>query len=141
VLSFAPSGSNPFRPNSHSKCSPRRTGAAVLDAARDGEPVFAVITAVTLPPVNPSKSKPVKVSKSKRVSGASRPPRLRIAAYGRVIGRDHKTKAEQPLTARTRPIATGGMCYAQRMDLQAAIAGKITWEEYDRKWGARSLSP
>ncbi len=35
-----------------------------------------------------------------------------------------------------RPLATGGMCYAQRMDLQAAIAGKITWAEYKRKWGA-----
>ena len=49
-------------------------------------------------------------------------------------------EAEQPLTAPVRPVVTGGMCYAQRMDLQAAIAGKITWAEYNRTWGGRSLS-
>ena len=91
----------------------------------------------TLPTAKPSKSKPVKGSKRKRVSGASRP---QIVAYGRVIVRDHRAKAEQPLTAPTRPLATGGMCHAQRMDLQAAIAGKITWAEYSRKWGGRGLA-
>ena len=94
----------------------------------------------TLPPVKPSKSRPVKGSKAKRNSGASHPPRLQIVAYGRVIVRDHRAKAEQPLTAPMRPLATGGMCYAQRIDLQAAIAGKITWAEYNRKWGGRALS-
>ena len=79
----------------------------------------------------------MKVSKRRSISGASRP---QIVAYGRVIVRDHRAKAEQPLTAPVRPLATGGMCHAQRMDLQAAIAGKITWAEYNRKWGGRSLS-
>jgi hypothetical protein len=65
---------------------------------------------------------------------------LPIVAYGRVIVRDHRTKAEQLLTAPMRLLATGGMCHAQRIDLQAAIAGKITWVEYNRKWGGRSLS-
>jgi hypothetical protein len=92
---------------------------------------------LTLPTAKPSKSKPVKGSKPKRISGASRP---QIVAYGRVIVRDHREKTEQPLTVPIRPMATGGMCYAQRMDLQAAIAGKITWAEYNRKWGGRSLS-
>ena len=90
-----------------------------------------------LPTVKPSKSRPVKGRKRGSISGASRP---QIVAYGRVIVRDHRAKAEQPLTAPVRPLATGGMCYAQRMDLQAAIEGKITWAEYNRKWGGRALS-
>ncbi len=95
---------------------------------------------VALPTVKQSKYRPVKVRKGGSISGASRPPRLPIVAYGRFIVRDHRAKAEQPLTVPMRPLATGGMCYAQRMDLQAAIAGKITWAEYSRKWGGRSLS-
>jgi hypothetical protein len=75
----------------------------------------------------------VRVSKRKRVSGASHPLRLRIVGYGRFMVRDQRAKAEQPLIVPMRPIATGGMCCAQRMDLQAAIAGKITWAEYNRK--------
>jgi hypothetical protein len=96
---------------------------------------------VKSPTAKPSKARPVvKGSKRKRVSGASRPLRLPIVAYGRVIVRDQRAKAERPLTVPMRPLATGGMCYAQRMDLQAAIAGKITWAEYNRKWGGRALS-
>ena len=95
---------------------------------------------ITLPTARPSKSKPVKVRKRKRISGASRPLRLQIVAYGRVIVRDERTMTEQPFAVPLRPLATGGMCYAQRIDLQAAIAGKITWAEYNRKWGGRSLS-
>jgi hypothetical protein len=93
-----------------------------------------------LPTAKPSKSRPVKVRKRRSISGASHPPRLQIVGYGRVIVRDHRAKAEQPLTAPVRPLATGGMCYAQRMDLQAAIEGKITWAEYNRKWGGRALT-
>ena len=109
----------------YSTCSPRRTGAGPWDAARAGEPVFVAIAAC---------------HQRKRVSGASHPPRLQIVAYGRLIVRDQRVKAEQPLIAPLRPMATGGMGYAQRMDLQAAIADKITWAEYNRKWGGRSLS-
>jgi hypothetical protein len=65
---------------------------------------------------------------------------LQIVAYGRFIVRDQREQAEQLLTVPVRPLATGGMCYAQRIDLQAAIEGKITWAEYNRKWGGRSLS-
>jgi relaxase-like protein len=95
---------------------------------------------VTLPTANPSKSKPVKVRKGGSISGAAHPPRLQIVAYGRVIVRRQRAKAEQPLTVPVRPLATGGMCHAQRIDLQAAIDGKITWAEYSRKWGGRALS-
>jgi Relaxase/Mobilisation nuclease domain len=111
-----------------------------LDWRDQSRALVARSPSATLPTVNPSKSKPVKGSKRKRVSGVSRPLRLRIVAYGRFMVRDHRAKAEPPLTVPTRPLATGGMCYAQRMDLQAAIAGKITWAEYNRKWGGRSLS-
>ena len=111
-----------------------------LDWRNQSRALVARSPPVTLPTVKPSKSKPVKVRKRKRISGASRPPRLQIVAYGRVIVRDHRAKAEQPLTAPVRPLATGGMCHAQRIDLQAAIEGKITWAEYARKWGGRALS-
>ena len=111
-----------------------------LDWRNQSRTLVARSPPATLPTANPSKSKPVKVRKPKRVSGVSHPPRLQIVAYGRGIVRDHRAKTEQPLTVPTRPLATGGMCYAQRMDLQAAIAGKITWAEYSRKWGGRSLS-
>jgi hypothetical protein len=82
----------------------------------------------------------VKGCERKSASGASNPPRLQIVAYGRVLVRDHRVKTEQPFIVPMRPLATGGMCHAQRMDLQAAIAGKITWAEYNRKRGGRSLS-
>jgi Relaxase/Mobilisation nuclease domain len=108
-----------------------------LDWRNQSRALVARSPPVILPTARPSKSKPVKVRKSKRISGASRP---QIVAYGRVIVRDERAKTEQTLTVPTRPMATGGMCYAQRMDLQAAIAGKITWAEYNRKWGGRALS-
>jgi hypothetical protein len=41
--------------------------------------------------------------------------------------------ADQPMPF--RPVAHGGMSEAQRIDLEAAILGKITWAEYFRKWG------
>jgi hypothetical protein len=59
--------------------------------------------------------------------------------YGRFLVGDPRA-TEPLLSAPTRPVATGGMCHAQGMDLQAALEGKITWAEYNRKWGARSLS-
>ena len=108
-----------------------------LDWRNESRALVARSPPVTLPTAKPSKSRPVKVRKRRSISGASRP---QIVAYGRVIVRDHRTKTEQPLTAPVRPLATGGMCHAQRMDLQAAIAGKITWAEYNRKWGGRALS-
>ena len=78
------------------------------------------------------KFKPVKAKrKGVSVTLTPHPVRLQIMAYGRFIVGGQR--AEQPLTVPMRPIATGGMCYAQRMDLQAAIAGKITWAEYNRK--------
>ena len=111
-----------------------------LDWRNQSRALVARSPPAALPTARPSKSKPVKVRKRRSISGASRPPRLQIVAYGHVIVRDHRAKGEQPLTAPTRPLATGGMCYAQRMDLQAAIAGKITWAEYARKWGGRALT-
>jgi len=45
-------------------------------------------------------------------------------------------KREQPNTFMPmRPMNTSGMCEAQRIDFEAACAGKITWAEYYRKWG------
>jgi hypothetical protein len=111
-----------------------------LDWRNQSRALVARSPPLTVPTAKPSKSKPVKVRKPKRISGASHPPRLQIVAYGRVIVRDQRAETEQLLTAPMRPLATGGMCYAQRMDLQAAIAGKITWAEYSRKWGGRALS-
>lgn len=37
-----------------------------------------------------------------------------------------------------RPVAHGGMCEAQRIDYEAACAGRITWAEYYKKWGGGS---
>ncbi len=34
-----------------------------------------------------------------------------------------------------RPASYGSMCLEQIADLEAAIAGKMTWAEYSRKWG------
>jgi hypothetical protein len=39
-----------------------------------------------------------------------------------------------------RPIAHGGMCEQQRIDLAAAQAGKMSWDEYYRKWSNGGLS-
>jgi hypothetical protein len=119
---------------------PQRDSRRALDWRDQSRALVARSPPATLPTAKPSKSKPVKIRKPKRVSGASRPLRLQIVGYGRVIVRDERAQAEQPLTAPIRPIATGGMCHAQRIDLQAAIAGKITWAEYSRKWGGRALS-
>jgi hypothetical protein len=108
-----------------------------LDWRNQSRTLVARSPPATLPTGRPSKFTPVKGRKRRSISGASRP---QIVAYGRVIVRDQRAETEQPLTVPTRPLATGGMCYAQRMDLQAAIEGKITWAEYARKWGGRSLS-
>ncbi len=105
--------------------SPRASDhPAALDWRKQSRALAARSPPYTLPTARPSKSEPVKSRKRRSISGASRP---QIVAYGRVIVRDHRAKTEQPLTAPVRPLATGGMCYAQRMDLQAAIA------EYTRK--------
>jgi hypothetical protein len=128
------------RPEPERTGDQRRDSPRALDWRDQSRTLVARSPPATLPTARPWKSRPVKGSKRQRSSGASHPPRLQIVAYGRVIVRDHRTKAEQPLTAPVRPLATGGMCYAQRMDLQAAIAGKITWAEYNRKWGGRALS-
>jgi hypothetical protein len=44
-------------------------------------------------------------------------------------------KRQEDFPLPQRPIAHGGMSLAQRVDLQAAIDGKITWAEYFQKWG------
>ena len=48
----------------------------------------------------------MKGSKRRSISGASRPLRLPIVAYGRVIVRDQRAEAEQPLIVPMRPMAT-----------------------------------
>jgi hypothetical protein len=52
-----------------------------------------------------------------------------------------KTKAEEPKRPHfdRMPTSSSGMSEAQRIDLMAAIEGRITWRRYFEIWG--DLSP
>jgi hypothetical protein len=52
-----------------------------------------------------------------------------------------KTKAEEPSRPQfgRLPTSTSGMSEAQRIDLIAAIEGRITWRRYFEIWGDLSL--
>ena len=48
------------------------------------------------------------------------------------------TERPQPQPPAAFAAHASGMCEAQRIDLQAALEGKITWRQYFAKWGAQS---
>ena len=53
---------------------------------------------------------------------------------------DRIFRSEQPTySLMSRYIQMVGMCEAQRIDLKAAIEGRITWQQYFAIWG--DLSP
>jgi Relaxase/Mobilisation nuclease domain len=71
---------------------------------------------------------------------ASLPAKLPPNHFPKPASEGGKEKTPPQYTAPFRPVETGGMCEAQRIDLAAAQAGKISWQEYYRKWG-RSNGP
>ena len=85
VLSLRPRPAQ-TRPGHPLTLSARHAGPALVPATlpSTANRFWSPSPPVTLPTAKPSKSKPVKSSKRKSISGASRPLRLPIVAYGRV---------------------------------------------------------
>ncbi len=59
----------------------------------------------------------------------------KIASFPRAASEQTARLSEREMLPIPIPRAAGGMCEAQRIDLEAAIEGKITWAQYFAKWG------
>jgi hypothetical protein len=69
------------------------------------------------------------------MSGAAAAARILTQPLPRSASCSKMTRAAEPTVARHFVIFGGRMCEAQRIDLKAARAGRITWRAYFEKWG------
>jgi hypothetical protein len=59
--------------------------------------------------------------------------------WGRLSDIARADRPEQPVRPLFMPSRSGGMNEEQRIDLELAMEGRITWQQYFAKWGTPSL--